>query len=351
MPFVEIAPRSALKRCDMSGDAEKKSALHFSGNHLRVLVTGATGFIGRLLVEALLIDGHEVLVLTRRIKAAEKIFSGKVKCISRMEDLPADVVVNLVVNLAGARVLGWRWSEARKKTLHASRITLTQSVVQWIARAEQKPQLLLSASAIGYYGVQAQDDATALRESSPPQPIFMSQLCQQWEAEAMRACEVGVAVSVMRFGVVLGHQGALPMMLLPIKLGMGGKLGTGKQWLSWIHVQDVLRGIAHLCRQHFQSSTNQVELIRNGAAGMRPARVYNFTAPEVVSQHEFSQQAARVLHRPCVIPTPAFAMRLLLGEQADLLLEGQKVVPDNLVQSGFTFQFSTLESALVDLCH
>lgn len=324
----------------MSSTDQSSASLHFSDSCQCVLVTGATGFIGQLLVRALLADGHQVVVLTRRPAEANRLFDGKVKTIAAMQELPADFPVNLIVNLAGARILGWRWSEARKKILCASRIALTQSVVDWIAQAEHKPALMLSASAIGYYGIQAQGDITELRETSAPQAIFMSQLCQQWEAEAVRARDHGVTVDVLRFGVVLGHQGALPMMLLPIKLGMGGKLGSGQQWFSWIHVQDLLRGIAHLCRLHFAAAV--VPQTRGG--------IYNFTAPEAISQVDFSRQAAAVLHRPCIIPTPAFVMRWLLGEQADLLLEGQRVIPHNLLSAGFQFEFPALASALADLC-
>lgn len=318
----------------------QSSALHFSDSCQRVLVTGATGFIGQLLVRALLADGHQVVALTRRPAAANKLFDGKVKVISAMQELPADFPVNLIVNLAGARILGWRWSAARKTILCASRVALTHSVVDWIAQAEFKPALMLSASAIGYYGIQPQGDATELRETNASQAIFMSQLCQAWEAEAARAREYGVTVDILRFGVVLGQQGALPMMLLPIKLGVGGKLGSGQQWLSWIHVHDLLRAIAHLCRMHLTEAV--VPQMRGG--------IYNFTAPEAISQHDFSRQAAAVLHRPCVIPTPAFVMRWLLGEQADLLLEGQRVIPHNLLSAGFQFEFPTVASALADLC-
>lgn len=324
----------------MSGIDQSSAALHFSDSCQCVLVAGATGFIGQLLVRALLADGHQVVVLTRRPAVANTLFDGKVKTIFALQELPADFPINLVVNLAGARILGWRWSEARKKILRASRIALTQSLVDWIAQAEHKPALMLSASAIGYYGIQPQGDATELRETNEPQAIFMSQLCQQWEAEAVRARDFGVTVDVLRFGVVLGHQGALPMMLLPIKLGVGGKLGSGQQWMSWIHIQDLLRGIAHLCRMHFAAAV--VPQTRGG--------IYNFTAPEAISQVDFSRQAASVLHRPSIIPTPAFIMRWLLGEQADLLLEGQRVIPHNLLSAGFQFEFPTVASALADLC-
>lgn len=307
--------------------------IHFSDASESVLVTGATGFIGQRLVRALLADGQQVTVLTRQPKSAAWLFDGRVCCIQSMHDLPAQQRIDVIINLAGARILGWRWTEARKAELRRSRIALTDNLVAWIKQAQHKPRLLLSASAIGYYGIQAAGDNTELTEESPPQAIFMSQLCQEWEAAAQKASVYGVRVLRMRFGVVLGQQGALPMMLLPIKLGMGGPLGRGSQWQSWIHVQDVLRGIAHLWKA---ASTESLAC----------AEVFNFTAPEVLSQKQFSQVAARVLHRPCFMPTPAWPMRLALGEQADLLLEGQRVVPKRLLDSGFEFAYPDLESTL-----
>jgi uncharacterized protein (TIGR01777 family) len=314
------------------------SPLHFSNQRQQVLVTGATGFIGQLLVRELLADGHDVIVLSRNPTAAAFLFSGKVKCIANMDELASNYSLDVIINLAGARILGWRWSESRKKLLLDSRVALTKKLVDWIARAEQKPKLLLSASAIGYYGIQAQGDATALIETDSPQSIFMSRLCQEWEAAAQSASQYGVKVDIMRFGLVLGHQGALPMMLMPIKLGMGGKLGTGKQWMSWIHVRDLLRGIAYLFHMLLDQSQDA------------SVSIYNFTAPDTLTQLEFNQQAAAVLHRPCIIPTPGFIVRWMLGEQSDLLLEGQRVIPHNLLKAGFSFEFPNAKSALTDIC-
>jgi len=308
------------------------SKIHFSDTAQRVLITGATGFVGQLLVRALLNDGHEVIILTRYPKQASWLFEGKVNCFRSMEELTVQQKIDVIVNLAGARILGWRWTEKRKKILRQSRIGLTQNVIDWIAKAEHKPRLLLSASAIGYYGIQKQSDTTDLLETSTPQHIFMSQLCQAWEKVAQTASTYDVNVICMRFGLILGNQGALPTMLMPIKLGLGGKLGTGHQWVSWIHVQDVLRAIAHLMQQ------------KNSLIG-----AYNFTAPENISQEYFSKTAAKILHRPCFFSTPGFLMRLLLGEQADLLLEGQKAVPARLQVSDFTFTYPDLISALKNL--
>lgn len=313
-------------------------SLSFGVNKQSVLVTGATGFIGQLLVNALIADGQRVAVLTRNEKKAAWAFNGKVKCIESMDELPANYPVDTIINLAGARILGWRWTESRKAELLKSRVDLTHKLVAWIAKAEQKPTLLLSASAIGYYGIQAIGDNTELTEAAPTQAIFMAKLCHDWEVAAQSSEQYGVKVVRMRFGLVLGHGGALPMLLLPIRLLMGGKLATGKQWLSWIHVDDLLGAIAHISRLH-QADKTKVSV----------KSVYNFTAPEVLSQFEFSKVAAKVLRRPCFFPTPGWPMLSMLGEQADLLLEGQRVVPSNLLDSGFRFTYPDAESALRSL--
>ena len=302
-----------------------------------VLVTGATGFIGQTLVRALLRDGHQVIALTRDTRRAAWRFDGKVRCIGSMDELSNDAVVDLVVNLAGSRILGQRWSARRRAALRRSRIGLTDGVIAWIARANHKPLLMLSASAIGYYGVQPIGDDTALDESAPPQPVFMSDLCREWEAAAGAAAQYGVRVECMRFGLVLGLQGALPMLLLPIKLGLGGRLGSGRQWQSWIHVDDLVAGIAHRWR-------HAVDHAPGGAVGMS-----NFTAPEQLPQAAFSQVAARLLKRPSFMPTPGWPMRLVLGEQADLLLEGQRVAPARLAREGFVFRYPDLAAALRSL--
>ena len=303
-----------------------------------VLVTGATGFIGRLLVQALLADGHQVIALTRNVDQATRLFDGKVRLIGAMAGLAVDEQVDIIINLAGSRILGQRWTASRRQALRASRVKLTGGVVDWIARARHKPLLLLSASAIGYYGIQPQGDSAQLDETAPPQPVFMSDLCREWEEAAGAAAQYGVQVECMRFGLVLGRQGALPMMLLPIRLGLGGRLGSGRQWLSWIHVDDLIAGVAHRWRHALGQAS--------AATGTGAS---NFTAPEQVTQAAFSQNAARVWHRPCFMPTPGWPLRLALGEQADLLLEGQRVTPARLQREGFVFRYPDLAGALRSL--
>ncbi|KIQ96374.1 TIGR01777 family oxidoreductase [Lysobacter sp. A03] len=317
--------------------------IRFADDEQHVLVTGATGFIGQELVRALIDDGHSVTVLSRDPERARSLFNGRVHAVGNMASLPDNHRVDVMVNLAGARILGARWTERRKETLLQSRVGTTRSLIEWVARSTRKPALLLNGSAIGYYGVQRQGDDTPLSEDSPSQPVFMSQLCQAWEAEAARAADYGVRVACMRFGLVLGRAGALPMMLLPFKMGLGGRTGTGRQWLSWIHIRDLLRGIAHLWPR-------EVTPDAPGKASPAAVHAYNFAAPGAVQQADFAKAAASVLHRPALLPAPAWPLRLALGEQSDLVLEGQRVVPTALTASGFVFDYPDIRPALASLC-
>ena len=302
-----------------------------------ILVTGGTGFVGSHLINQLLEAGHKVFLLTRQVdKVNAKWLAAGVVAIDTLTDIPASQRIDAVINLAGARILGLPWTDARRAILRDSRVGLTEHLVSWMRNLEQKPKLFISASAIGYYGIQHLSDDSSLTEACPAQNIFMSNLCRQWEEAAQRANELGVPAIITRFGVVLGKGGALPSLLLPIKLGLGGPLGSGKQWMSWIHIQDLLAGLANVWLEQL--------------AAPSVCNVYNFTAPEALRQKEFSCVAARVLGRPCWFPTPSWPMKLVLGEQSQLLLEGQRVFPSALLAQGFTFEFPTLESALENLC-
>lgn len=322
----------------MTSPSDFATPVRFGSAPAHVLVTGGTGFIGRLVVNALLADGHSVSVWTRDAAAAARVFDAGVRCVRRLEDIPPTPAVDVIVNLAGAPIVGPRWSAHRQAELLASREGLTQTLVQWVGTQAVKPWLMLSGSAIGYYGIQSQDDATQLTESSPPQSIFMSRLCQRWEAAAHTAAEHGARVACLRFGLVLGRDGALPKLLAPVRLGIGGRLGTGRQCTSWIHVHDIVRGMAHVWGIAAQPGAPSVP------------QAYNFTAPGHLSQEAFARTAAQVLHRPFWLPTPALPVRLALGEQADVLLEGQRVVPAHLEKTGFRFRFPDALSALQDLC-
>ena len=317
---------------------------HFSDTPLRILVTGATGFIGQQLVRTLLADGHAVAALSRNKTRASRLLGPQVQCVAALGDLPQQQVFDLVVNLAGARILGQRWTTARQAVLLRSRVDVTRDIGEWMAGLAQPPRILVSASAVGYYGAPARGDDRRLDEQAAPQPIFMSQLCQQWEAAthaaAQQVSDQRTQAFCMRFGMVLGNGGALPLLMLPIKLGLGGRLGDGQQWLPWIHVDDVVAGMAHVCRRALKRPPGR--LASAGAA-------YNFTAPETVTQAEFSRIAAKVLHRPCFLPTPAWPVRLALGDQADIVLEGQRAVPARLLAEGFAFKYTTLENALRSL--
>jgi uncharacterized protein (TIGR01777 family) len=326
-----FAARSIGRRVEHEA---RQAHIRFAAQREHVLVTGGTGFIGQVLVRALLADGHQVTVLSRDPKRAAWLFDGRVQAVDALDAIASVHPVDVVINLAGARILGMRWSASRKQALLASRLRTTRNVIDWLAKQDHKPRMFLSASAVGYYGTQPIGDATVLTEDSPAQDIFMSELCQRWETEAARAVALGVDVATMRFGLVMGHQGALPMMLLPFLLGAGGRLGTGQQWMSWIHVRDLVRAIAHL-------------LAKTPSPGT--LRAYNFTAPESVSQIQFARTAASLLRRPAFVPTPGRPVRWLLGEQADLLLEGQRVAPTALLAEGFRFQFPDMRAALADL--
>lgn len=306
------------------------------GRGWHVLVTGGTGFIGQLLVPLLADQGVRVTVLTRSARLPQALLRQNVQPVHSLSSIPASERVDAVINLAGARILGLPWTAGRREELMRSRVGLTRGLVEWMASRPSVPRCLLSASAIGYYGVQPQSDETPLTEDGAPQGMFMSRLCQAWEQAAEEAALLGVRVACMRFGLVLGHGGALPALLLPVRLGLGGRLGSGMQWLSWVHIEDLLRALAHIWQ------------VLEQAPGTAP-NFYNVTAPGAVRQRDFSRVAASVLRRPSIMPTPAWPVRLLLGEQADLLLEGQRVVPARLEREGFVFRYPQLQPALQQL--
>ena len=301
-----------------------------------ILVTGGTGFLGQSLCRMLLAQGHSLTLWVRNLDKGRKMYGQSLRCITRLAELQ-DTPVDAILNFSGEPVLGPRWSPARQQVLHASRSGVTQALVEWVAQLAHKPRLLLSASAIGYYGVQAVGDPAALGEGAPTQPIFMSELCQRWEHTAQGMAAYGVAVATVRLGVVLGQQGALPQMLQPFRLGIGTQMGAGGQVLSWVHLDDVLGAVAFLLAK------------LDSPGNVPPTGAYNLTAPQPVTQREFTRIACKVLHRPLAVPVPAVVLKLLLGEQASLLTDGQRVVPQRLLAEGYRFRFESFEAALRDL--
>ena len=295
----------------------------------RLLVTGGTGFIGQALVRRLLDAGHAVCVITRDPARCERLFGGRAQAVASAAALSSDDVFDAVVNLAGEPVVGPRWSRARQAKLLASRVGTTNALAAWLAGARQVPALWIQASAIGYYGVR--DAAEELDETSRAGSGFMAELCVAWERAAREAQRPGMRLVVLRLGVVFGPGGALMPLLLPHRFGLGPRLGDGRQMLSWIHRDDVLALIARA-------------LADDGMEG-----VWNAVAPQAVSQAEFAAAAGRALHRPVWLRLPAAPIRLLLGEMAELFVDGQRVVPARLQAAGWRFRFPTLQAALRDL--
>ncbi|MDR2189327.1 MAG: TIGR01777 family oxidoreductase [Azonexus sp.] len=322
--------RPAEARFDFAGGAPRRRARTF-------LLTGGTGFIGQTLVRALLADGHRVILWARQPRVASQLFDGRAACVASLAELDPATVIDIVINLAGAPILGPRWSAARQRTLIASRVETTRALGDWLAAAAHRPSLMISASAIGYYGIQRPDDPCSLDESAKAGNDFPARLCAQWEAAAAAATQIGMPLAIVRLGIVLGHQGALPAMLLPVRIGLGGPLAGGRQALSWIHVDDVIGAFAWLCR-------GDGAVIEPGQAA-----VYNLVAPEVVTQATFVRAAAATLRRPALTPTPAWPLRLLLGESATLLLDGARVAPARLTGEGYAFRFPALKPALAAL--
>ena len=310
----------------------------FADAPLRLLITGGTGFIGTALCRALLAQGHDLTLLARQPHKVSELLGPNVRSVPNLRALDAATPLDVVINLAGEPIVGPRWTAARKAVLHASRRDLTASLVAWIAGAHSKPRLMISGSAIGYYGVQASSDASALAEDAPTQELFMSEICQAWEASAQAVGELGVTLALLRLGIVLGPcsagQGALPKMLLPVRFGLNGVLGQGQQVVSWVHLADVLGAIAHVMRLP--------EAQAQGA--------FNLTAPESCSQKEFMRLAAQALGRHWTLPiaAPSWILQGLMGEQASLLLQGQRVVPTHLLDTGYRFAFAQLSQALKD---
>jgi len=299
-----------------------------------VLVTGATGFVGSALVDDLLRDGHRVIVLTRDRLLARSLWNRSVWAVDTLADIPSETRIDAVVNLAGARVLGLPWTQRKRHELLASRVDVTAAVIALMRRLQQRPAVMVSASAVGYYGaVEPARYGEPLDENAPPQPgQFQSDLCVAIEHEARRAEALGVRVVRLRLGVVLGRGGgAYPALALAARCGLGAVLGGGRQPMPWIHLADA------------------VGLIRFAMAHRKLAGPLNAVAPQVCTQAEFTRASAASFHRHAWLHAPAAPMRWLMGEMSDLLLRGQPVVPRVALAGGYRFQHGELLQACASL--
>ncbi|HEX5046474.1 MAG TPA: TIGR01777 family oxidoreductase [Gammaproteobacteria bacterium] len=294
----------------------------------RVLVTGATGFIGRHLAYRLIERGDRVIVLARNPHKAAALFGPQVEIVDDLRSMPASARVDAIVNLAGAPLAGGWWTRKRKALLIGSRLEVTTALLALVARLERKPVTWINASAIGYYGVHPGD--AALHEKSPPQPIFQSELCRRWEHVAASAGDLGVKVAWLRIGLVLAADGgALQALARPVRLGCGAILGTGRQWVSWIALDDLLELMLFVLDQETLAGP------------------VNATAPEPVTHAELMRAIAAALGRRLLpFAVPERLLRVALGELAQLFVDGQRVLPARATALGFEFQYPTVETAL-----
>jgi uncharacterized protein (TIGR01777 family) len=299
---------------------------------MRVLITGATGFVGRALVARLLREGHQPVAWVRSPERAASQVGGEAELAPAGDD--ADLArllsgVDAVVNLAGANVFGRRWSARYKKELMDSRVGLTARLVQAMGAADPRPGVLVSASGIGYYGDRGQQE---LDESGGQGDDFLARLSGDWEQAAAAARDHGARVALLRTGTVLGPEGGALQRLLPLfRMGLGGRLGSGRQYMAWIHLHDL------------------VELITSALTDERLEGPLNVAAPEAVTNRHFTRVLAQKVARPALLPAPGPLLRLALGQAAGVLLGGQRAVPARLLQAGFSFRYPTLESTLDQL--
>jgi uncharacterized protein (TIGR01777 family) len=304
---------------------------------MKIAITGATGFVGSRLVQRLHQEGHQILVLTRDTSHAHKVFPReafpKLEILAYTPDRSGawqDAIAGCdgVVNLAGESIAEGRWTPERKQKILNSRKLGTQKIVEAIAKANPKPTVLVNPSAIGYYGT---SETATFDENSSSGQDFLAQVCQAWEGEAQKVQDAGVRLVILRFGIILGNGGALGRMITPFKLFAGGPIGSGRQWFSWIHLDDL------------------VNLIIYALTNTQLNGVYNATAPNPVRMNELSQTMGKVMNRPSWLPVPAFAIEALLGDGAIVVLEGQQVLPKRTLAAGFEYQYPHLPAALTQI--
>lgn len=296
---------------------------------MHILLTGGTGLIGRALCAYWAHQGHQLTVWSRQPDQVAELCGAQVRGIARLEEL-AEEPLDAVINLAGAPIADRPWSSKRKALLWASRIGLTEQLLSWLEARQQRPALLMSGSAVGWYGDGGE------RELSEDMPLvtddFSAQLCGAWEETALRAQTLGMRVVLIRTGLVLAAEGGmLKRLLTPFRFGLGGRLGDGRQWMPWIHITDQIALMDFLLQHEYAQGP------------------YNACAPLPVRNAEFTRMLGQALSRPAILPAPAFVLRAALGEMSELLLGGQRAVPSRLLEAGFSFRFTHLDVALADL--
>lgn len=300
---------------------------------MKIAIIGGSGFIGRNLAKELAKSTNEIFIFSRKntlpsdlqgISNIQLVSSSKPNA-NQLEGM------DIVVNLAGESVIGEKWTEKRKSELRSSRIDFTRDIVNEFVKMKVKPKIFLQGSAIGYYGMHEAANPI-FSEDGQAGEDFLAKLCVDWENQALHAKDLGIRTILVRTGIVLSPEsGALQQMLLPFKMFVGGPLGTGKQFMSWIHIQDMVKGIIFLINQ-------------TSAEG-----AFNFSAPSPVSNAEFSSILGNVMSRPSLFPVPSLAIKTLYGEGAEVILKGQNVVPTKLLNLGYSFAFPNLKSALENL--
>lgn len=303
---------------------------------MKIAITGATGFVGSRLVVKLYDRGDDILILTRNPDKAGRIYPKsiypKIEIIPYIATESGDWQKEIcgcdaVINLAGEPI-SERWTGEVKQAIVASRQIGTEKIVEAIALAAQKPQVLINSSAIGYYGT---SETASFDENSPPGDDFLADVCKKWETAAQKVKDYGTRLVILRTGIVLGNGGALGKMIPPFKLFAGGPIGSGRQWFSWIHRDDLINLIIYC-------------LDRQGISG-----TFNATAPNPVRMKEFCQILGEVMNRPSWLPVPDFALEILLGEGAKIVLEGQEVLPKATQALGFDYRYPNLEAALQEI--